>query len=172
MTIRDALLQEFDLERPFTRKSLERVPIDQFAWKPHDRSMTLGWLATFIALCPTWGVMTVNVDEFDPAAAPGSGKRPDLPTTREQLLALFDKNFDDLRAAIAGTTDDHLLTNWTLKSKGALWFTQPRWLVLRVFILNHIVHHRAQLGVYLRMLGVPVPAIYNDSADEKGGVFR
>jgi uncharacterized damage-inducible protein DinB len=171
MTIREALLEEFDLELPFTRRSLERVPFDKFDWKPHEKSMTLGWLATFLALVPTWGVMTIEKDEFDPAATSG-GQRPGLPASRDELLAMFDKNYGAFRAVLAGTTDDHLATMWTLKSKGEVWFTQRRWLVLREFILNHIVHHRAQLGVYLRLQGIAVPAIYNDSADEKGGVFK
>lgn len=171
MTLRDALVGEFDLELPYTRRSLERVPIDKFDWKPHDKSMTLGWLATFLALVPTWGVMAIEKDEFDPTASSG-GKRPELPTSIEQLLGLFDQNYSAFRKALAGTNDAHLETKWTLKSRGEVWFTQPRWLVLREFILNHIVHHRAQLGVYLRLHGIAVPAIYNDSADEKGGVFR
>ena len=171
MTIRDALLQEFDFELPFTRRSLERVPVDKFAWKPHEKSMTLGWLATFLALCPTWGVTTIEKDEFDPAAASG-GQRPDLPTSSEALLAFFEQNYGELREALAKTTDQDLQKPFTLKAKGEVWFTQPKWLVLREYIINHIVHHRAQLGVYLRLQGIAVPAIYNDSADEKGGVFR
>ena len=171
MTIRDALIEEFDLELPYTRRSVERVPVEQFGWKPHDKSMTLGWLATFLALVPTWGVMAIEKDEFDPAAASG-GQRPPLPTSSEQLLGLFDQNYSKFRAALAATSDAHLQTSWTLKPGGTVWFTQPRWLVLRAYILNHIVHHRAQLGVYLRLQGINVPAIYNDSADEKGGVFR
>jgi uncharacterized damage-inducible protein DinB len=171
MTQRDALIKEFDLELPYTRRTLERVPIDKFAWKPHEKSMTLGWLATFLALAPTWGVMTLEKDVFDPAAA-YDGKRPELPTSIEQLLALCDQNFAALRGALAGTTDQHLEGTWTLRVGGETWFTQPRWLVLRTYILNHIIHHRAQLGVYLRLQDIAVPAIYNDSADEKGGMFR
>jgi len=170
MTLRDALLQEFDLEMPFTRRSIERVPMDKFAWKPHEKSMTLGWLATFLTLVPSWGVMAIERDEFDPAAASG-GQRPALPDTIEKLLAQFDEHSGKFRAALAATSDAHLLTSWTLKAQGKVWFKEVRWLVLREFILNHIVHHRAQLGVYLRLQGVAVPAIYNDSADEKGGVF-
>lgn len=170
MTLRDALLREFDLELPFTRRSLERVPFDKFDWKPHEKSMTLGWLSTFLALVPTWGVMAIEKDEFDPAAASG-GKRPELPKSPDELLALFDKNYGEFRKSLAGTNDAHLQTPWTLKSRGEVWFTQQRWLVLREFILNHIVHHRAQLGVYLRLHNIAVPAIYHDSADEKGGVF-
>jgi DinB family protein len=171
MTLRDALIREFDLELPFTRRSLERVPIDKFAWKPHEKSMTLGWLATFLALVPTWGVMAIEKDEFDPTATSG-GKRPELPSSMDALLGLFDQNYTALRTALAATTDAHLQTEWTLQPGGQVWFTKPRWLVLREYILNHIVHHRAQLGVYLRLQGIDVPAIYNDSADEKGGVFR
>jgi hypothetical protein len=171
LSIRDALVREFDLELPYTRRSLERVPVDQFDWKPHEKSMTLGWLATFLALVPTWGVMAIEKDEFDPSAASG-GRKPSLPTSSSELLGTFDKNYATFRTALAGTSDAHLQTKWTLRSGGDVWFTETRWLVLREYILNHIVHHRAQLGVYLRLQGIAVPAIYNDSADEKGGVFR
>ena len=171
MTMQEALVIEFDLELPVTRRSLERVPVDRFDWKPHEKSMTLGWLATFLALVPSWGVITLERDEFDTRAASG-GQRPALPASSQQLLASFDENYGKLRAALAATTDDRLLELWTLRAGAEVWFTQPRWLALREYILNHIVHHRAQLGVYLRMLGMSVPAIYNDSADEKGGIFR
>lgn len=169
--MQEALVIEFDLELPVTRRSLERVPVDRFDWKPHEKSMTLGWLATFLALVPSWGVITLERDEFDTRAASG-GQRPALPASSQQLLASFDENYGKLRAALAATTDDRLLELWTLRAGAEVWFTQPRWLALREYILNHIVHHRAQLGVYLRMLGMSVPAIYNDSADEKGGIFR
>jgi len=171
MTIRDALLTEFDLELPYTRRSLERVPVDKFGWKPHEKSMTLGWLATLLALIPTWGVFALETDAFDARAASG-GQRPALPTSADQLLALFDENYAKLRTALAATSDEHLQTAWTLRAGDEVWFTQPRWLALRAYILNHVIHHRAQLGVYLRMHDIAVPAIYNDSADEKGGVFR
>ena len=167
--MKEALLTEFDLELPYTRRSLERVPMDKFAWKPHDKSMTLGWLATFLALVPTWGNKVLEVEDFDIRTG---GGRPELPKTREQLLDLFDENYGKLRAALAATSDAALQVPWTIRNGDELWFTRPRWLALRTYILNHIVHHRAQLGVYLRLHGIPVPAIYNDSADEKGGVFR
>ena len=170
MTYRDALLQEFDLELPFTRRSVERVPSDKFAWKPHDKAMTIGWLATFIAMVPTWGVMTIEQDEFD--AGRVDGPKPSLPKSSEELLAIFDQNYGKLRTSLDATSDDHLMKPWTLKFNGEVWFTQPRWLTLREFIFNHVVHHRAQLGVFLRLIGQPVPAIYNESADEAGGVFR
>ena len=169
--LKDALLKEFDLELPYTRRSLERVPLEKFDWKPHEKSMTLGWLATFLALVPTWGNMVIEVEDFDIRKA-SAGLRPEMPTTQAQLLAIFDQNYGKFRDALAGTTDPHLQLPWTIRNGDEIWFTQPRWLALRAYILNHIVHHRAQLGVYLRLHGIAVPAIYNDSADEKGGVFR
>ena len=165
MTLRDALLKEFDLELPFTRRSLERVPVEQFGWKPHEKSTTLGRLATFLAMVPSWGKIVIEQPGLD-------GARPELPASSQELLAMFDENCGKLRAALARVSNYHLETPWTLKFKGKIFFTQPRWIALRTFILNHITHHRAQLGVYLRLLGIPVPAIYNASADEQGGMFR
>ena len=170
MTLRDALLKEFDLELPFTRRSLERVPVEQFGWKPHEKSTTLGRLATFLAMVPSWGKIVIELPGLDAGLA--AGARPELPASSQELLAMFDENCGKLRAALARVSNYHLETPWTLKFKGHVLFTQPRWLALRTFILNHITHHRAQLGVYLRLLGIPVPAIYNASADEQGGMFR
>jgi uncharacterized damage-inducible protein DinB len=160
------------LEAPFIRRTLERVPLDKGPWKPHVKSMTMGWLATFLAVMWSWGVITIEQESFDPAARAGAGQRPPEPETTEALLQLFDKNLAAFRAALAGTNDEHLHQPWTLMPGGKPFFTQPRWLVLRTYILNHAVHHRAQMGVYLRLNGIDVPAIYNDSADEKGGMFR
>jgi uncharacterized damage-inducible protein DinB len=170
MTLREALLEEFDLERPFTRRCLERVPEGKNHWKPHEKSMTLGWVATFLAICPSWGVFTLERDEFDPAT--GGGPARQEAQSSKQLLALFDQHYGACRDALARSSDAHLQQPWTLKPGGQVLFTKPRWLVLREYIFNHIVHHRAQLGVYLRLNAIAVPAIYNDSADEKGGVFR
>lgn len=170
MTMRDALLQEFDLERPMTRRCLERVPEDRNDWKPHEKSMTLGWLSTFLAISPSWGVAVIEKEVFDPST--GGGPRPTIAASNAQLLTLFDEHYQKCRDAIATSSDDHLQQPWTLNMKGGTLFSQPRWLVLREYIFNHIVHHRAQLGVYLRMNDISVPAIYNDSADEQGGVFR
>ena len=172
MTLRDALLTELDVESPFTRATLERVPLDKRSWKPHEKSMTLGWLSTFLCVMWSWGVITIEQESFDPAARAGAGQKPPEPATTHEMLGLFDRNVAAFRAALAGTTDQHLQQPWTLLSGGAVFFEQPRWLVLRTYILNHAAHHRAQLGVYLRLNGIAVPAIYNDSADEKGGLFR
>jgi len=171
VTLRDAFLTELDVEAPFSRRTLERVPLDKRAWKPHDKSMPLGWLATFLCLIWGWGVITLEQDSFDPTRA-GSGQRPPEPETTATLLALFDQNVSAYRAALEKTNDDRLREPWTLLANGQPFFKQPRWIVLRTFLMNHAIHHRAQLGVYLRLNGIAVPAIYNDSADEKGGLFR
>jgi uncharacterized damage-inducible protein DinB len=167
MTLRDHLLTEFDLEAASTRKALERVPMDKAEWKPHDRSMTLGWLATFLARLWSWGNFIIERSEF----APGGGPRPQIPATNQELLALFDSMTSAFRQALATMSDEALHENWTLRMADRKPVTRPRWLWLQIFILNHAVHHRGQLTVYLRLNGIPVPAIYNDSADEQGGIF-
>jgi uncharacterized damage-inducible protein DinB len=164
------LLQELDLEADFTRRHLERVPMDRLDFKPHEKSMTLGWLATFIAILPSWGAITLGPAEFD-VAGPVPPEHSRIATSQDELLALFDRNIAAAREALTRMTDDRLDEPWSLKAGDHTVFTQPRGLVYRTFIVNHLVHHRAQLGVFLRMLGVPVPAVYNDSADEKGGMF-
>ena len=133
--------------------------------------MTLGWLSTFLCVMWSRGVIAIEQDAFDPPARSGAGQRPPEPGTTEELLQLFDRNIA-FRAALAGTNDEHLQQLWKLSPGGTLFFEHPRWLMLRTYILNHAVHHRAQLAVYLRLNGIAVPAIYNDSAEEKGGLFR
>jgi len=169
MRIADALVKEIDLESPLTRKVLERVPSDRFGWKPHAKSMTLGWLATFSAVIYSWGVDTVERDQFDVAVL-DAGERPNVTNTPE-LLALFDDKIARARAAIQKADDEHLSKPWTLLANGQKIFSEPRWLVLRTYVLNHAVHHRGQLTVFLRLLDIPVPALYSDSADERGGMF-
>ena len=162
MAIADALLPEFDHEMAVTRKLLERVPEDKFEWKPHPKSMSLVELATHVATIPSWGAPTLNQPELDlgglaPNTAPGS---------RTELLARFDKNVAETRAALVGKTDAEMMTVWSLKHNGQKIFTMPRAAVWRGFVLNHHVHHRGQLSVYLRLNDVPVPAMYGPSADE------
>jgi len=168
MAIKDTLLTQFDAELPFTRRTLERVPMDRPEWKPHDASMTIGWLATFIALAWSWGNRMVEQQEYEPK--PGDTK-PELPKTTADLLALFDGLTSSFRASLAATNDDALMEMWTLKMKDKPTMTEPRWLMLQNFMFNHVIHHRGQLTVYLRLNGIAVPAIYSDSADEKGGMF-
>lgn len=157
-----AILPEFDHEMENTRKSLERVPEDKFSFKPHTKSMTLGALATHLATINHWAEAILGLDTFDVSTAPPN---PEL-KSRAEVLAAFDKNAATARKAIADATDAHLLKPWTLTAGSKTVLTMPRVAVVRSFLLNHIIHHRAQLGVYLRLNDVPVPSIYGPSADE------
>ena len=166
MPLSEALLPEFDQELAGTRRTLERVPEEKFGWRPHEKSMTMGGLASHLANLPTWAVLSVERDSFDMAPPGGPPPRAPEARSREELLATFDKNRDAARAAIAGASDEHLLKPWSLLSGGKTILTLPRVAVLRSFVMNHTIHHRAQLGVYLRLNDIPVPSIYGPSADE------
>ncbi len=162
-----SLLPEFDHEAAVTRTVLERVPEAQAAWQPHPKSMTLGQLAMHIASIPAWGVLTLREPSFDLAPP---GEPPFVPPVWQSLaqtLAVFDEKIGKARAALVAVSDLELAQPWTLLKGGEKIFTAPRGSVLRSFVLNHSVHHRAQLGVYLRMLDVPVPAMYGPTADTK-----
>jgi uncharacterized damage-inducible protein DinB len=166
MTVGESLLPEFDHEMKSTRATLERVPEDKFGWKPHPKSMPLGNLAIHLARLPTWAVDTVERDSLDLSPPGGAPSHPPQPNTVEEILALFDKNASAARSAIAGASDEHLFKPWSLLKGGETLLTFPRVAVLRSFVMNHSIHHRAQLGVYLRLNDVPVPALYGPSADE------
>ena len=166
MTIGESLLLEFDHEAAGVRRTLERVPGDRFDWKPHPRSGSMVWLAAHLANLPSWAVLTINQDALD--LAPG-GKPLDpapRPATVAELVATFDRNAAAARAAIAGAGDADLLALWSLLQTGVTVMTMPRVAVLRSFVFNHLIHHRAQLGVYLRLNDIPVPSLYGPSADE------
>jgi uncharacterized damage-inducible protein DinB len=168
MAIRDAILPEFDREMETTRRTLERVPEDKRDWKPHDTSMSLGQLAGHIAELVGFGALTFQSDSFD--FAPG-GKRimePTVMASRKQLLEFFDKNVVATRAALSQASDEDMQKVWSLLNGGKAIFTMPRAAVVRGMLLNHVIHHRGQLSVYLRMNKVPVPSIYGPSADEGG----
>lgn len=160
--ISQALLPEFDVEMANTRKSLERIPDDKLGFKPHAKSMTLGGLGTHLSTINHWTEAIVGQDSFDVSSVPPN---PEM-KSRAEMLAAFDQNAALARKIIAGTTDAHLLKPWSLVSKGQTVFSLPRIAVLRSFIMNHTIHHRAQLGVYLRLNDIPVPSIYGPSADE------
>lgn len=168
MTLSEMLLPEFDEEMIPTRKILERVPEEKFAWKPHEKSMTMLRLASHVADLPGWTVFTIGQDSLD--IAPKDGPKYPGPTinSRQDLLDTFDKNVAAARAAIASAADEHLMKPWSLLAGGHVIFTQPRFNVLRRVCINHLVHHRAQLGVFLRLNNIPLPAIYGPSADEGG----
>jgi uncharacterized damage-inducible protein DinB len=167
MSLGEALLPEFDQEMANTRRTLERVPENKFDWKPHQKSMTMGRLATHLAELPGWAVATVEQDSLDLAPPGGSAFQPPTAKTHKELLALFDTNVDAARTAISRASDAHLAQSWTLLFGGNNIFSRPRLAVLRNSVLNHSIHHRAQLGVYLRLNNLPVPAIYGPSADER-----
>lgn len=167
MALSEILLPEFDQEMAHTRRSLERIPEDKFDWKPHPKSPTLAWLAGHLGNIPSWAVIGLEQDSFDMSPPGGPPPRPALPQSRQEALAMFEKNVSAARSALAAANDAHLGQPWSLLSGGQTVMTLPRLAVVRSFVLNHIIHHRAQLGVYLRLNDVPVPAIYGPSADEQ-----
>ena len=162
MAIVDSLIPEFDHEMATTRKVLERVPEERFDWKPHEKSFSLGVLAQHVATLPTWGTETLMRSEIDLVG----NNPPASAASKSELLNTFDKNVADARAALAGKSDAELMAMWSLKRNGKTVFSMPKTTVLRSFMLNHLIHHRAQLTVYLRLLDIPVPSIYGPSADE------
>lgn len=166
MSISAALLPEFDYEMQNTRKMLERVPEGKGDFKPHPKSMPLARLAGHIAELPNWAVETISRDSMDLTAMMASGFKPYVMTTRKELLDAFDKNVANARAAIAGASDQHLMQIWSLIVNGEKVLQLPRAAVLRSSVMNHIIHHRAQLGVYLRMNDVALPGMYGPSGDE------
>jgi uncharacterized damage-inducible protein DinB len=166
MELREALLPEFDMEIAKTRAALDRVPEDKFGWKPHEKSMTLDRLVGHIAEMPGWVAPTVDQDSLDVAPAGGPALQAAIAKSRQEALAMFDKNVAEGRAAITRASDENMMKTWTLLMGGKTMFSMPRIVVLRSMIMNHIIHHRAQLGVYLRLNDVPVPSTYGPSADE------
>jgi uncharacterized damage-inducible protein DinB len=166
MPISKNLLPEFDDEMSKTRTVLERCPEAKFSFKPHPKSGTLIWLATHLANMPAWTVFTMSSDSFD-YAPPGAPPPKDTPITSvKQLLATFDKCVADGRAALEGASDDSMMKPWSLLAGGKTIFTMPKVAVYRSMIMNHMIHHRAQLTVYLRLNDVPVPGLYGPSADD------
>jgi len=163
MSIAQSMLPEFDHEMANTRTTLERIPMDKLEWKPDPKSMSLGRLAGHITEMVGWGTETLATESMD--MNPGDYKPFEI-TSKEQLLGDFDKNAQGLRAALSSAKDEDLMKVWTLKMSGNPLFSMPKVAVIRSMIMNHIIHHRAQLTVYYRLNGVPVPALYGPSADE------
>lgn len=160
MSIADTLLPEFDQEMATTRKVLERVPTDKGKWKPHPKSFSLGHLTQLVAGMPGWITNTVTETALDLAKYPGYSYEK-----TETLLKSFDKYVSEARKEIASAKDTDFDVNWSLKHGDRVIFTMPRGPVVRQTI-NHLVHHRGQLTVYLRLLDIPVPSIYGPTADE------
>ena len=166
MRISDTLLPEFDQEMATTRKCLARIPDDKFSFKPHPKSFDMGGLAVHIATMVDWGAGTLQTDSFDYAPVGGEPYAAPVVKTNAELLAMFDRASAEFRAALAVTENDTMMAPWSLLAGGKPVFTMPRVAVLRGMIFNHLVHHRGQLTVYLRMCDIPVPSIYGPSADE------
>ena len=163
MSFSQSLLPEFDEEMKNTRKLLECVPDGKFDYQPHKKSMSLARLATHVAELPSWTTVTLDQEvlEMDP------GFKPHIAETRKELLEIFDKGVAEARGKISAASDDDWSKTWSFKMSGETIISMPRSAVMRSMIMNHMVHHRAQLGVYLRLLEQPVPATFGATADSK-----
>lgn len=170
MSIAEKLLSEFDEEFATTRKFLERVPDDKLTWKPHEKSMELGRLAWHLADFPEWCRDTVKKDGLKLTEADGAQMMHAWKDKkRADMLDRFDRDLSEARAALASATDAALADHWKMEWNGQVVVDSPRDQVLRKWVLSHLIHHRAQLGVYLRLNDIPVPGAYGPSADEMGG---
>ena len=161
MPINELLLREFDQEMSKTKTTLERVPKDKWDWKPHEKSGTLGWMASHVATLPGFMIAVSTSPDFDVANA-----RSPKVEKEADLVGVFTKVSGEARQALAGLTDEQFNQTWALKRNGQTFFSAPRYDMLRGMCFNHLIHHRGQLTMYLRDLGVPVPPLYGPSADE------
>jgi uncharacterized damage-inducible protein DinB len=167
VSIAQSILPEFDQEMAGTRKTLERIPDDKLDWKAHAKSNTIGWVGSHLVEIPEWVEGTLKQDSWDPNPPGSEPYRTPLLSSRRQMLDAFDKNVAAARRAIESTTDEAFMKEWSLLWSGQPVFTMPRIAVIRSFILNHMIHHRAILTVYLRLNDIPVPALYGPSGDEQ-----
>lgn len=163
MPMIDAYLAEFDHEAATTRRLLERVPADQLGWKPHEKSMTLGQLANHLSQMPGWMEVIGGQDELDFSQ---SGPQPEPGETPEAILENFDRSVETFKRIAPSVSDEAMGQSWKLRDGEKIFVDLPRAAAIRTFILNHVVHHRGQLSVYLRLLDVPLPSIYGPSADD------
>lgn len=164
MQMTQVFLKELEAEAITTRKMLSRIPNNKYDWQPHEKSMTIRRLAAHIAELPGWVPMTLNTSELDFAANPYEATPIN---NTEELLACFEKSLTDARASLEAATDEDLLPNWTLRSGAEIYMVNTKAEVIRMSI-SQTIHHRAQLGVYLRLLNIPIPGSYGPSADEQG----
>jgi uncharacterized damage-inducible protein DinB len=169
VSISQSFLSELEQESPATRRLLERLPEGQLDWKPADTSMTLSRLATHLAELPGWGLKALTLDELDVMPPGGEPFVATEVQSTAEIVELFDANMAKLRDTIAATGDEAFMEPWTLKAGGEEVLTLPRVAVMRSFVLNHIIHHRGQLTVFLRLCGVPLPGTYGNSADDPMG---
>jgi uncharacterized damage-inducible protein DinB len=166
MKLTEFFREELDREVERSRKALENVPDGKYQWKPHERSMIFGYLVDMVATIPTWITMEINRDELDIAPAEGQGTKKAQKETRAELIKALDESAAEARDALAKTTDEHLETKWKLLARGNVVWEGSRKEMIQDTI-NHWVHHRGQMTVYLRLMGEKVPAIYGPSADDQ-----
>ncbi|HEX3280974.1 MAG TPA: DinB family protein [Pyrinomonadaceae bacterium] len=167
MKLTEYLSAELDREVERSRVALEQIPEGKYDWKPHEKSMILGYLANMVATIPNWIGLQITDAELDVAPAPGESKMEHKRIdTSAELIAALDKSAGAARSAFEKTTDEHLMTNWRLLARGQVVMEAPRYQMIQD-TFNHWAHHRGQLTVYLRLLGAKVPAIYGPSADDK-----
>jgi uncharacterized damage-inducible protein DinB len=169
MSISASMLPELEQELAATRKCLERLPVAQFGWQPHEKSRSLGALATHLAYIVGWGATTCTQDSLDFMLG-GQSYREQPAATTADLLARFDENAVAFKTALAAVSDERMMATWSLRGNGQVMFSMPRVATLRGMIFNHLAHHRGQLVVYMRLTGVAVPSIYGPSADEPGNL--
>jgi len=168
MKLAEHFLGQLERETSGTRRVLERVPEGRNDWKPHPKSMPLGYLAALVARMPSWVAMMVDLDEY--VLEPQGKFYPKIVNSNSELLKMFDDSVVESRDALSKTNDDHLLTPWRLIVGGHVVSEQPRYSAISDAVFSHLSHHRGQLTVYLRLNDVPVPAIFGPTADE--GQFR
>ncbi len=166
MNYAETILPEFDQEMANTRKVLERVPENLLDWQAHPRSHTIGWNANHLVEIPGWVEEWLRSPSWDFAPIGGEPYQSPKLTSRQEILDLFDRNVATARKAIAAAKDDQMTQPWSLVKAGTTLFTMPRATVIRTFVLNHLIHHRAILCVYLRLNNIPVPGMYGPSGDE------
>jgi uncharacterized damage-inducible protein DinB len=164
MAIKDAFIAELKHESRLTRKMLERVPLDKKDWKPHDKSMTLGRLATHVSQTTKWIPDIIHIDDFDFAQ---QSFKSNTAATQEELLQIFDDNLNAAINDLSGASDEDLNKKWVVRRGEQVMFEMPKKVAIRNMGINHMIHHRGQLSVYLRLLDIPVPGMYGPSADER-----
>jgi uncharacterized damage-inducible protein DinB len=167
VSIAQSILPEFDQEMAGTRRTLERIPDHKLDWKAHPKSNTIGWVGSHLAEIPGLVESWLTKDAWDVNPAGGEPSRTPMLQSRQQMVQVFDQNVTTARRIISTTSDDVFAKDWSLLWQGNTIFTMPRLAVLRSFVLNHTIHHRAILTVYLRLNDIPVPALYGPSGDEQ-----
>jgi len=165
MAIKDAFIGELKHESSLTKKMLEKVPLDRKDWKPHEKSMSLGKLATHVAEITHWVSDIIHIDDFD--FMKNFNFNPQVASSTEELIEIFQSNLDKAIADLSSMSDDDFAKSWVVRRGEQVMFNTPKKVSIRAWAINHMIHHRGQLSVYLRLLDVPVPGMYGPSADEK-----